>query len=161
MTVEGEISAVITEGRTWLGTPHRHRQMTKGAGVDCAMVLLCSWTGAGIVDMFDPGFYTSDWHLHRNEELYLGKIQEYMIAVDDRPMSIASRLADDPSFSADTGCVMMMRVGRTYSHGVLVTGWPNILHAYVPSGRVEEVSILGTPLMDVPTKIYDYWGKVR
>lgn len=158
MTDQEEIQAVIAEARTWVGTPHRHRQMVKGAGVDCALLLLCSWSGAGIVELFDPGFYTHDWHMHKSEELYLSKIEQYMAPVDTRPLTTAERLEEDPSFSVDPGRVMMMRYGRTYSHGVIVTEWPNIVHAYFPSGIVEEVSILGTPLMEMPTKIYSYWG---
>ena len=154
-----ERQAVIAAARTWLGTPHRHRQAVKGAGVDCAMIIKEAFIEAGLAPSFDQGFYTHDWHMHRNEEVYLETVKSYMGVVDERPLSLNERLAENPSFSVDPADVIMMRVGRTYSHGVIVSSWPDIIHAYFPSGMVEEVSVMGTPLMTAPTKIYSYWSK--
>jgi cell wall-associated NlpC family hydrolase len=151
---------VVDEARTWLGTPHRHRQMCKGAGIDCALFIMAAFSGAGLEDTFDPGYYTHDWHMHRSEELYLQEIEKYMGRIDDLAEPMAKRLADDPSFSLRPATVIMNRIGRTYSHGVIVTEWPNIIHSFFPSGIVEEVDIRGTPLMKDLSKIYSYWDKL-
>jgi hypothetical protein len=52
----------------------------------------------------------------------------------------------------------MFRVGRTFSHGALVTDWPNVLHATVPDWCALEVSVIGTRMMEVPAKLYRYRG---
>jgi cell wall-associated NlpC family hydrolase len=37
---EDERAAVVAEARTWIKTPWRHMADIKGAGVDCAMLLV-------------------------------------------------------------------------------------------------------------------------
>lgn len=128
MTVRDDI---VAEARSWLGTPYRHSADIKGAGVDCAMLIVRVYADLGLIDLFDPRPYTTDWHLHRNEELYL-----------ENTMSHCNEVAEP-----EPGDLIVWQHGRTFSHGGICTGWPTVVHAYQPSGIVEEVSILNTPLM--------------
>lgn len=150
--------AVIAEARTWLGTPHKHRQCCKGAGIDCALFLREAFVDAGLAGRFDPGFYTHDWHMHQDEERYLSALEQYMHRLDASEDSLRIRLRD-PEFTMKPADVIMMKVGKTYSHGVIVTDWPNIIHAYFPEGCVVEGSVVGTPMMGVPARLYSYWGQ--
>lgn len=145
---------VVVEGRRWVGTPYHHHANVLGSGVDCAQLLSESFFGAGLVDRFDVGKYNHDWHLHRNEEKYLEVVETYCRRIDDTEAS----LRDRPDLWVAPADILVWRVGRTFSHGALVTEWPYIIHSYFPSNMVEEVSIIGTPMAKRPMRIYSFWG---
>jgi cell wall-associated NlpC family hydrolase len=94
--------------------------------------------------------------LHRGEEKYLDVVEKYMAQIDPDETPIDVR--DLARFNAQPGDVLMFRVGRTFSHGAIVTQWPFIIHAYYPSRMVEEVDIRGTPMAGRPVRLYSYWG---
>jgi len=154
MNEEQQRAAVVAESRRWRATPYRHHANVLGSGVDCAQVLSESFFGAGIVERFDVGKYNFDWHLHRNEEEYLAVIERYCQRIDDNELP----LRDRPGLIVKPANILVWRVGRTFSHGALVTDWPNMIHSYFQSSMVEEVSIVGTPMAKRPMRVYSYWG---
>lgn len=105
--------AVVDAAMSWLKTPYHHRARVKGAGVDCAQILIAVYTEAGVIDEFDPGEYPPDWMMHRSEERYLGFVLDRAAQVDD-PLP---------------GDVALYKVGRCFSHAAIVVGWPQIIHA--------------------------------
>lgn len=120
-------AALIAEARSWIGTPYHNCGDIKGVGVDCGMLLVRVFVDTGLCPPFDPRPYPADWHLHRNEEKYLG----FVFA---RGSEVAvPRPAD----------VMVMRIGRCYSHGGIVTAEKplTIVHAYFRAQRVLEEEI--------------------
>ncbi len=124
---ESQRAAVVDAARSWIGTPYHNCADIKGVGVDCGMLLVRCFVDTGLVPPFDPRPYPVDWHLHRSEERYLG----FVFA---RGREI---LAPQP------GDVMVLRYGRCYSHGGIVTR-PRpltIVHAYHPARRVVEEEI--------------------
>lgn len=148
---------LVEEARRWLGTPYKHRGAVLGAGCDCVQLLIQSSLAAGLIDDADAaGKYTCDWHLHRSEERYLEGLERFAARVDDSEDKLIDRPRD---FTAETGDILMFQVGRTFSHSAIVTGWPYIIHSYLPSIIVEEVSILGTPMAERHMRVYSYWGK--
>lgn len=155
-----ERAAVIDAARSWVGTPYHHMARVKGAGCDCGQLIIASFVEAGAVPDFDTGYYTTDWHLHRSEERYLGFVEKHLQRADEvyGERSLAERWLEDPSYAVAPGDVIVWRVGRTYSHGGLVTDWPNFVHAYLPSGIVEEVSLRGTPMAERPMRVYTFGG---
>lgn len=155
--MDNERALVVAEARRWLGTPYHHRAALLGVGVDCALLLREAFAGAGLIDQFDPGSYTGDWHLHRGEEKYLGIVERYTHQIsDERDLSI-NELGED--YEVLPGDILMWRVGRTYSHSGLVTKWPFIIHSYLPASMVEEVDVRNTPMSARPMRVYSYWGK--
>ena len=40
---------IVTEARTWLGTPFHHQGRVKGVGVDCAGLVICTAKELGLV----------------------------------------------------------------------------------------------------------------
>src|SRR5215469_10862476 len=64
-------AAVVAEAKSWLKTPFRDQADVKGAGVDCAMLLVRCFVDTGIVAPLDPRPYPPQWHLHRDEERFL------------------------------------------------------------------------------------------
>ena len=148
-------ATVVAQSRRWRGTPYHHRAALLGVGVDCAQLLLQAFADAGLIAPFDPGEYNCDWHLHRSEERYLKTIEEYATQVDPDETPLSQR---KPLPLIKPGNILMWRVGRTFSHSAIVTEWPFIIHAYLPSRIVEEVDVRGTPMAERPIRIFSYWG---
>lgn len=120
-------AAVVAEARSWIGTPYHTCADIKGAGVDCGMLLVRVFVDNGLCAPFDPRPYPVDWHLHRSEERYLG-------FVFDRGHEVRA---------ARPGDVMVLRYGRCYSHGGIVTAISplTLVHAYYPARRVVEEEV--------------------
>jgi len=126
-------AAVVAEARRWIGTPYHHLGDVLGAGVDCGMLLVRVYVDAGIVPPFDPRPYSNQWHLHRDDERYLGA------------MMACSTEVETPK----PGDMAVWKIGRSYAHGAIVVGWPLVIHAYQPEGIVVESDIsLPSPLSE-------------
>lgn len=97
---------VVVEARSWLGTPYHHHGRIKGVGVDCAMLLAEVFEACGLIAHVDAGFYPTDWHEHRTEEVFL----EWLNQCGARSVHTPPRPGD----------VALFRFGRTYSHGAIV-----------------------------------------
>lgn len=145
-----ERRAVAVEALTWPGTPYHHRGNVKGrnGGVDCARILIEVFAAVGLIEWFDPGNYPADWHLHRSEERYLAWIERFGAEVRRDPIE---------------GDILVFQHGRTFSHGAICVGWPNVVHAYAEARVVEETSVRGGPLAMYktgkprPFKVYSFW----
>jgi cell wall-associated NlpC family hydrolase len=141
-------TAVVAEARAWIGTPYHNCADIKGVGVDCGMLLVRVFVDAGLVAPFDPRPYPIDWHLHRSEERYLGFVFE-------RGREVA---APQP------GDVMVLRYGRCYSHGGVVTQTSPlaIVHAFHPARRVLEEEVRqNTVLGDAARqpRFFSFWAR--
>jgi NlpC/P60 family putative phage cell wall peptidase len=119
--------AVVTAARSWIGTPYHHAADVRGAGCDCAMLLVRVYCDLGLVAPFDPRPYTRDWMLHRGEERYLTFLLE-------RARDVSAPLSGD---------VILFRFGRCFSHGGIVTKTAplTIVHAFAPAYTVLEEEI--------------------
>lgn len=116
-------AAVVAEARSWLGTPYHHHARIKGAGVDCAQILLAVYCDAlCLAPDLDVGHYSTQWHLHRSEELYL---QWLALA--------GARRVQTPA----PGDIAMFRFGRTFSHSAIHVDDGRLVHAYVDLGVIE------------------------
>jgi hypothetical protein len=117
-------AAVVAAARASIGTPYHVCADVKGVGCDCAMLLVRVFVDLGLVAPFDPRPYSADWHLHRNEEVYLRLLLE-------RAHLVA---APEP------GDVVLFRYGRCFSHGGIVTRREPlaIVHAFASAGIVLE-----------------------
>lgn len=113
---------IVTEAMGWLKTPYHHRQRVKGAGVDCAMLLIGVFAGVGLIDEFEPDAYPRDWMMHRDEDRFRAVVLKY---ADPIP-------ADD----LRPGDVALYRVGRCFAHGAVIVDWPLIIHADSRYGAV-------------------------
>jgi len=111
-------AAVVAEARTWLATPYHHAAAVKGAGVDCAFLLISVFHACGLLPAIDPRPYPHDWHLHRDDERFMGWVEQYA----------------DPVADPLPGDIALYQFGRCVSHGALVVEWPMVIHAYVREG---------------------------
>lgn len=148
-------AALVAEARRWVGTPFHHHAAVLGAGIDCAHLLIEAHAGAGLAPRFDPEAYPHDWHLHRDEERFLAKLEEYLGRVDSDERPIAER---GEGFRVMPGDVLIWRYGRTYSHGAICSLWPSIVHASFPAEACIEESVMGGLLEEKPVRIYSFWA---
>lgn len=116
---------IITETNSWIGTPYHHAARVKGAGVDCAQLLIAVYSAVGALpEDFDVAEYPMDWHLHRDEERYLNQVLAHAHPVD----------------APQVGDIALFKFGRTISHGAIVIevsdGHVDIVHAYRPARSV-------------------------
>jgi cell wall-associated NlpC family hydrolase len=137
---------VVSQARAWLGTPYHHAADVRGAGVDCAMLLVRVYCDLGLVPQFDPRPYTRDWFLHRNEERYLG----FLLA---RSHEVRVPLEGD---------IVLFRVGRCYGHGGIVTQAEplTIIHAFAGARCVLEDEIARSAELSArlkTAKVASYW----
>lgn len=109
------------EARSWLGTPYHSGARVRGAGVDCAMFPLAVYSACGLIEAADVGHYPHDWHLHRDDERYLGWVER-----------LGAREIDAPA----PGDFALFRVGRAFAHGAIVIDWPLGIHAVLNEGVV-------------------------
>jgi NlpC/P60 family putative phage cell wall peptidase len=145
MSEQEQRAAVVAEARRWVGTPWRHMADIRGAGVDCAMLLVRVYVGVGLVDPFDPRPYPPDWFLHRSEERFLGFLLDRSVQVE----------------KPEAGDVMLFRVGRCFSHGGIVTETEplTIVHSFNLVGSVaEEVVARNGLLSREPFLFASFWG---
>lgn len=111
---------IVAEAQTWLGTPYHHQGCLKNVGVDCGMILVAVFHAVGLIPQIDPRPYPHDWHLHRDDERYLGWLAQF------------GREVGQP----ELGDVVVWRFGRTFSHGAIYVGQNQIIHAYIGRGVV-------------------------
>lgn len=128
MSEEAERARVVEIARSWLGTPYVSNAMVRGAGIDCAMLLVAVYRAAGhIPEELDPRPYPAQWHLHRGEEQYRNIVQMF-----------AREVPGPPERAPLSGDVVLFKVGRLFAHGGIVTDWPKIIHARAPFKCMEE-----------------------
>src|SRR5271168_3472737 len=121
-------TAIVASARAWVGTPYHHMADVRGAGCDCAMLLVRVFCDLGLVEPFDPRPYVKDWHLHRGEERYL----TFLLA---RAHEMATPLPGD---------AVLFKYGRCFSHGGIVTRSAplTIVHAFHPARIVLEEEVV-------------------
>jgi cell wall-associated NlpC family hydrolase len=140
-------SSVVAAARTWLGTPYHPNAHVKGAGIDCAWLLIEAFSAAGVIEWFDPGPYPPDWHLHRSEERYVAFIERFACEFDWRA---------DP---VKPGDVVVWKYGRTFSHGGIVSLWPRVIHAFGPYRMVDETMVTGSELDGREMRAFSLWER--
>ncbi len=114
---------VIREARSWIGTPFADCCDVKGAGVDCAMLLVRVFCDLGLAAPVDPRPYKPQWFLHQEQPLF----REWIVRGGARQIEIAA---------AQPGDIFLLNFGKHASHGAIVTGPYEIVHAYKPAGNV-------------------------
>lgn len=141
-------AAVVAEALTWLGTPWHHRARLKKVGVDCAQFLIGAYAGAGLIEAFDTGDYPRDWHIHRDEERFLPFVQRFTAEIAEAEV----RPAD----------IVLCKIGRVFSHGAIVTVWPQAIHASVGDQSVVLCDLdRDVGMISGPRRYFSYWAALK
>jgi cell wall-associated NlpC family hydrolase len=112
---------VVAAARTWLGTPFHDCADLKGAGVDCAMLLVRVYCDLGLVPMIDPRPYKPQWFQHQAQPIFIEWLER-----------VGARRTETP----ERGDVVVMSFGKHEAHGAIVVDDLAIIHAYMPAGAV-------------------------
>lgn len=140
---DSQRDAVVAEALTWLRTLYHHHARLKGVGVDCAQLPIAVYSHLGLIEPVNPS-YVRDWHLHRNEELYVNWVLKFAREIDKADLK-----------KGDFG---VWKFGRTFSHGVILIDPPEGIHAYINRG-VELCNInRDVDLMDRPARFFTLWS---
>lgn len=110
----------------WLGTPYHLGGRVRGAGCDCATLLVEYAIECGFAEREDLGVYSHDWFCNTTEDRYLfGMIRHAKKTIE----GICRGTVD-----AKPGCFVLFKVAgsRLFNHGGIVIQWPWILHAVDP-----------------------------
>lgn len=121
---------IVAEARSWCGTPWHHEARVKGAGVDCAQLLIAVYSAVGLIPNIFTAHYPADWHLHRDEPRFLTELLQHCRAVE-APLP---------------GDVVMFRYGRHAAHGAIYAGEDLMIHAWRDAGQVIVSEISNSPL---------------
>jgi len=117
--------AIIAEAESWLRTPFHDHGAVKGAGADCALFPLDVYSRVLGVAKPPVPKYVQQFNLHRSEEVYLDTVRAFgaieILQAEMQP-----------------GDFVLWRIGRCYSHGAIITGWPKIIHATNPRGVIRD-----------------------
>lgn len=133
--------------REWIGTPFHDHAELKGVGCDCATLLKCVATEAGIVDQFKLDHYSPQFFLHQKEERYIGWVTKFAREISQEEVK--------------TGDIVLYKIGHVFAHGALIInpGWPNIIHAHFGARCVRRDNglrpRLGTRVLDM--KFFSLW----
>lgn len=109
--------AIVTEARSWLGTPYHHGASLKGVGVDCIGLLIGIARNVGMLPPdWQPAPYPAQWHLHQAEE----RLMEGIAAAGCVEVSVAQRQPAD---------ILLFRFGQVCAHTALLLPEDYMLHA--------------------------------
>lgn len=114
---------IASEAMSWLGTPYHHRARVKSHGADCATFIDEVMRAAGVWLEIEVPFYPLQWFLHEERERWLEALAErgaVEIACDQK----------------QRGDLLVVRMGRTFSHGAIILEWPQVIHCPLREGVV-------------------------
>lgn len=130
--------AVVTEARTWLGTPFHHQARLKGVGVDCVGLVIGVARSLGLVA---PDFDVQPYARLPDGHSLMALATQHLQRLDV-PAKAPTLQAGDVvvvSFDADP---QHFGVLGDYRHGGL-----SLIHAHSISGRVIETRLMFSPTM--------------
>ena len=112
--------AVVSEAKTWLGTPWRHMQRLKGVGVDCANLPASVYEACGVIEHIEAE-YPRQWMLHRKQDRFI----EWVLAVGGIEIDEAD---------LQHGDLVLWKFGNTFSHSGFWLGGGVVIHAQIDVG---------------------------
>lgn len=124
--------AIVQAARSWLGTPFAHFQCCKGAGVDCAHLVIGVGKDVGIfAPDFSVPYYSPQWLIDQKAHLLLTTLTE--CGFEEKP--VTTRQAGD---------VLVFELGERECHVGIDIGNNRMVHAHHANvgARVREFRLL-------------------
>lgn len=141
--IVGSRESVVVEAIRWEGTPYHAHARVLGAGVDCANLPAAVYEKCGLMPHIKPR-YSRQWHMHRDEELYLQWVTPYATEIEEE--------------SLGPGDFVIWKFGRTYSHGAIVIDPPVVIHAVLIGGGVVRADMhRDLELSSRPRRCFTMW----
>ena len=124
MTREEIVSSILTECRSWIGTPYIHQASLKGVGADCLGLVRGVWRHLYGVEPEAVPAYSPDWGEACDNETILNAANRNFVKVFEDLMP------------ADL-LVFRWREGAIAKHVGILLDHKNFIHAYEGAGVVE------------------------
>jgi NlpC/P60 family putative phage cell wall peptidase len=120
--------SIVSEARSWVGTPYRHQASLKGVGCDCLGLVRGVWRSLVGDEPETAPPYSRDWAESSGEEALANAARKHLIEIDP-----AAFLPGD---------VLLFRYAPRYpaKHAAIVTSPTMMVHAH-DGAAVAEVAI--------------------
>jgi NlpC/P60 family putative phage cell wall peptidase len=118
--------AIVTEARSWIGTPYRHQGFAKGVGCDCLGMVRGVWSAIYGCAPESPPSYSSDWAEASKEETLLAAARRHMTELAPTEMAPGDLI------------VFRWRPHLPAKHCGILAGPDRMVHAYDAAGKVAE-----------------------
>lgn len=119
---------IVTEARSWLGTPYRHQASLKGVGCDCLGLVRGVWRAVIGSEPEAPPPYAPDWAEASGGEPLAEAALRHLV-----PIALAE-------FGAGDVLLFRWRAGLTAKHAAIATAPDTMIHAH-DGAAVAEVAI--------------------
>ena len=117
--------SIVTEARSWIGTPYRHQGSLKGAGCDCLGLVRGVWRAIYGSEPEAPGPYTPNWAEDTGVETMRDAARRHMRELD----SDALRAGGAP-FAPGSVLLLRMKDRGLAKHAAIASSAETIVHAY-------------------------------
>jgi cell wall-associated NlpC family hydrolase len=114
---------IVTEAKSWIGTPYRGWSRVRGVGVDCGQLLAGVYVNAGFLpaDIELPKYYSLSVAQHKESTEYIDLVSKHMREI--------------PEAEALPGDTVVYKLGLAFAHAAIVVEWPNfVIHAFAHGG---------------------------
>ena len=136
LTEEEYRARIVREARSWLGTPYVLGARVKGAGADCATLIMGIFQAVGIIPPDEQAHLLSaDWWQHTTEERYRIRVVRHSTKTVEA--------FTYPTLEAKPGDILLVRAAgaKVHNHGgIVLEKWPWIIHAIAPVACVANAS---------------------
>ncbi|MDC7788690.1 NlpC/P60 family protein [Rhodoplanes sp. TEM] len=120
--------AIVTEARSWIGTPYRHQASLKGVGCDCLGLLRGVYRALYGTEPEAVPPYTPDWAEATGRETLLAAATRHLITIEPAAVQAGDVL------------LFRWRAGLPAKHAAIVVSSGTMVHAH-DGARVAEVAI--------------------
>ena len=121
-------STIVTEARSWIGTPYRHQASRKGVGCDCLGLIRGVWRAVIGPEPEATPPYAADWAEASGKEALASAALRHLVRVDCA------------AFGPGDVLLFRWRAGFVAKHAAIATAHDRMVHAH-DGAAVAEVAI--------------------
>ena len=154
-----ERERVVLEAFDWVGTPFVWQQHVKGpkGGADCGTFLIGVYRHANIFDVDASELRRADgerigpqWNQNQDDEIYLRFVLKHTQEIVLRHMRAIDQVLP--------GDLALVKMGRCWAHGGIVTAWPQIIHNAGGQGVLPVNAETHPMWIGQPHRFFSPWG---
>lgn len=133
-------SDIVTEARSWIGTPYRHQASLKGVGCDCLGLIRGVWRGVIGAEPERAPPYAPDWAEAGGAETLAQAAARHLIAVPLTPSQPSPASGGGSGWGPGDVLLFRWRAHLPAKHAAIVTAPDTMVHAH-DGATVAEVAL--------------------
>jgi NlpC/P60 family putative phage cell wall peptidase len=141
------VEQIVTEARTWLGTPFVHGAGVKGAGCDCAHLITGVYASCGLMPVIEYPIYGPDFWRHAKDP------EMHIVA------TAKQHFREIIEAEAKPGDWFVLYMGRCWAHCGIIVGKDRAIEAWPSHGKVAEINTKTEKLYKDHSRRYFTWSK--